>query len=369
MATVDFKDGKYRVRWIDEHGERKPKAFANKAEANSFSILIEAEVEKARLGLVTSSSPGQRKMASVFDHWLQYRATLKRSAKDDVSVIKTHLRPPLGHLLLKDAASTWGSIIRQRMVGRSEKTIHNVLTLLNSVLNEAEDMGWIGKAPKIKKPSLKLHRQKFKYLQNEDEVRRFLIAAQAEGEMVFTLYCTLIYTGLRAGEVAGLRRSDISLAKENPIITVVRSYNGPTKDGEIRYVPIMKPLIPVLTRWMLQNPTEILFPNRDGKTLSPSARQFQEILKRVLDRAGLFTDVDGKRKYNITLHSLRHSFASHFMMNYGQIDILQRILGHSTPAMTMRYSHMTPEAFKREADRIPDFVPNEDGNVINFKLR
>ncbi|ABE49582.1 tyrosine-type recombinase/integrase [Methylobacillus flagellatus] len=42
-------------------------------------------------------------------------------------------------------------------------------------------------------------------------------------------------------------------------------------------------------------------------------------------------------------HVLRHTFASHFMMNGGNILVLQRLLGHSTLTMTMRYAHMAPD--------------------------
>ena len=42
-------------------------------------------------------------------------------------------------------------------------------------------------------------------------------------------------------------------------------------------------------------------------------------------------------------HVLRHTFASHFMMNGGNILVLQRVLGHTDIKMTMRYSHFSPE--------------------------
>jgi len=42
-------------------------------------------------------------------------------------------------------------------------------------------------------------------------------------------------------------------------------------------------------------------------------------------------------------HVLRHTFASHFMMNGGNILVLQKILGHSTIAMTMGYAHFAPD--------------------------
>ncbi|WP_269901427.1 tyrosine-type recombinase/integrase [Paenalcaligenes faecalis] len=42
-------------------------------------------------------------------------------------------------------------------------------------------------------------------------------------------------------------------------------------------------------------------------------------------------------------HVLRHTFASHFMMNGGNVLTLQRILGHSTVTITMRYAHLAPD--------------------------
>ncbi len=42
-------------------------------------------------------------------------------------------------------------------------------------------------------------------------------------------------------------------------------------------------------------------------------------------------------------HALRHTFASHFIQNGGNILTLQKILGHSSLAMTMRYAHLAPE--------------------------
>jgi len=50
-------------------------------------------------------------------------------------------------------------------------------------------------------------------------------------------------------------------------------------------------------------------------------------------------------------HILRHTFASHFMMNGGNILTLQRILGHHSLAMTIRYAHLSPDHLQ-EAKRL-----------------
>ncbi len=56
--------------------------------------------------------------------------------------------------------------------------------------------------------------------------------------------------------------------------------------------------------------------------------------KRVLKKAGI--------KSHFRFHDLRHSFASHFMMNGGNIYDLQKILGHTSLEMTQRYAHLSP---------------------------
>jgi integrase len=59
--------------------------------------------------------------------------------------------------------------------------------------------------------------------------------------------------------------------------------------------------------------------------------------RRALDESGI------ELPKGQAAHVLRHTFASHFMMNGGNILILQRILGHSTITMTMRYAHLSPD--------------------------
>jgi len=62
-------------------------------------------------------------------------------------------------------------------------------------------------------------------------------------------------------------------------------------------------------------------------------------------------DVTFKKAKGQAAHVLRHTFASHFMMNGGNILTLQKVLGHSDIKMTMRYSHLSPD-FLEEATRL-----------------
>ena len=75
--------------------------------------------------------------------------------------------------------------------------------------------------------------------------------------------------------------------------------------------------------------TDYLFANKDGKRMTWIKRSFRTALRR----AGI-TDFH--------FHDCRHTFASHFMMNGGDLYTLAAILGHRSIDMTQRYAHLSP---------------------------
>jgi hypothetical protein len=89
-----------------------------------------------------------------------------------------------------------------------------------------------------------------------------------------------------------------------------------------------------------------------------SSRVFQEVLHRVLARAG-FPKVlrGGKERPYIRFHDLRHTFASHWVMTGGSIFKLQKVLGHKSVQMTMRYAHLAPDAFVEDYGRLAATAP------------
>ena len=225
------------------------------------------------------------------------------------------------------------------------------------MVNVAFELNWIEKIPKIRKPKVGTREKDFKYLRNGEEIQRFLTAARANDNTAYYLYAFAIYTGCRAGECAGLEWSDVNFDRR--LITVQRSYDTLTKNNEIKYIPILDPLLPLLREWRLKNPGHIVFPNKHGAMLRKSNRIFQEKLKQVLALANLPIGY-------ITFHSQRHTFASHWMMASGDLFKLQKILGHKSVDMTQRYAHLTPEAFASDYSRIGDFTADVRGKLLKL---
>lgn len=234
------------------------------------------------------------------------------------------------------------------------------------MLYVAKRAGWIREVPTIKKPKIHLVEADFSYLRTDEDIRRFLASAKAESDLALAIFATTIYTGMRQGEIAGLRWEDVNF--ERRLITIQRSFDGPTKSGRIRKIPILDPLVPILKAWRLKTQGPYGFPSESGAMQQPSGRIFQEVFHRVLDRAEFpRIQKNGKSRRYVVFHDLRHTFASHWMMKGGDIFRLQKILDHRSVTMTERYSHLAPGVFAQDYSRFGTEAPIlSDENIIPF---
>lgn len=359
--------GKWSARWYDETGARLSKNFDDYREAKAYEERMKADVAEIRRGL-RDPAPPKKLFNELADRWLDVVAVRKRSKEDDESILRKHLRPFFGATPIAAISDELVDRYEAERVHLSEKTISNHLTLLIAMLHAAQRWGWLRKVPEIRKPEVRMHRKDFRYLRTQEDIDRFLRAARDHGELTFVLYATAVWTGAREGELAALEWADVDF--EQRLITIQRSFDGPTKSDDVRHVPILDPLLKVLRRWRTLGAGRHVFPNANGRMFTPSAWIFQEVLHRVLERAGLppTRAPNGKLRRHITFHGLRHTFASHWMMNGGALFRLQKILGHKSSQMTERYAHLAPTAFRDDYARFPSAVVDE-AEVIDLNAR
>ncbi len=274
MARPTRHRNKWRIRWNDAAGKRRSAVHSEHGAALSSLRQRLAEAEAIRCGLL-AQPPSDRSFGNLCDYWLEKRAPLKRRPKDDESIIRNHLRPAFGALRLQDLEESIAPIdaFRVSRAHLNPKTLHHHLTLLGTMLRLAVDLGWMRRIPRIHKPRIRLFDSDFSFLRTTDEVARFLRASFDDGPLAYAVHATAVYTGMRAGELAGLRRDSADLERRQ--ISVQRSYDQLTKSGEVRYVPILDPLLPVLREWSLRSRGPWMFPNEAGNMLCPSARVFQ----------------------------------------------------------------------------------------------
>jgi integrase len=150
------------------------------------------------------------------------------------------------------------------------------------------------------------------------------------------------------GELWGLRWSDLDL--DRGLLTVRRSYRTAPKSGKPRALPLHPALIPILRQWQEASPKwEKECPASQEGLVFPTATGHM----RQKDRDYGFKDaLTGAECHAVGFHDLRHSMASHFMMAGGNILTLQKLLGHSSVAVTMKYAHLAPDFMREEIGRL-----------------
>lgn len=355
------KHGKrWQIRWIDETGRRRSETWGNYEDAEHALVAHKFHVMEVRRGLRVRP-PKSHCFEELCRQWLKVRTVKKRTPKDDISIIGVHLRPAFGHLDIDQITSERIDVFSAALSAkRAPQTARNILILLGAMLRQAVEWGWLLGIPKIQLPRVRLFPTDYKWLRTVEERDQFLRAAKLhELPVVFPMYATAIHTGMRAGELAGLYWSDLDFTHR--LITVQRSYYGPTKAGDVRRIPIGDGLLPILKEWRLACGNRLVFPNSAGQMWYQSGRIFRTVFHKVLQLGGF------PPKY-ITFHSLRHTFASHFVMNGGDLEGLQKILGHKDSKMTQRYAHWRPDAFDKYRG-IMGPVKCSDGGVVEMRKK
>ena len=141
---------------------------------------------------------------------------------------------------------------------------------------------------------------------------------------------TIYSGGLRISELLNLKLRDLN--RERGAI-IIKGAKG-KKD---RQVMLAKNLIPVLDHYLKKyQPKEYVFENpKGGKYSATSIRSF---FKRSLQKAGV--------KEMATIHTLRHSFATHLLEHGTGIRYIQELLGHTKLETTQIYTHITKPSIK-----------------------
>jgi len=165
-----------------------------------------------------------------------------------------------------------------------------------------------------------------------DEVVRFLEAVPSLKSR--TALTTAYATGLRASEVASLKVADIDSGRK-----VIRVEHG--KGGKDRYVMLSPQLLGILrTYWRLARPTSWLFPGRqEDRPIDP------QVLHAACRSACAAAGLDK----HVTVHTLRHSFATHLLEDGTDIRIIQVLLGHASLSTTARYAQVATHTIGRTA--------------------
>lgn len=154
---------------------------------------------------------------------------------------------------------------------------------------------------------------------------------------------TAAKTGLRKGELYRLEWTDVDLERQ---LVHVRAEGNKTHRG--RFVPLDDELTSLLTT--SRNGSAWVFPTNRGTRRSVNNPRPNEALKKAAGLAGLPEPIPSA----VSLHWLRHSYASALRMAGCDLEVVGRLLGHSNRDTTRIYEHLTPDFLRSEATRLPN---------------
>jgi len=151
------------------------------------------------------------------------------------------------------------------------------------------------------------------------------------------LYLLALNTGARWGEIIALDWADIDLIRRQICIRQIfdktlGTIRASTKSGRFRIVGISEALFEPLAESKFGQISGLVFKNLASKPMD----------RWNFMRRHFYFDMSEAKVPRIRFHSLRHTYATAFMINGGNIYDLQKLLGHSSLKMTDHYSHFSP---------------------------
>ncbi|MFQ5911101.1 MAG: tyrosine-type recombinase/integrase [Thermoplasmata archaeon] len=228
----------------------------------------------------------------------------------------------------------------------SPATINRHLILLKAIFNRAIRAGKVTTNPVRGVSLLKENNIRVRYLTPDEETRLLEVLPNR----LHPLIIVAIYTGMRHGELLRLRWEDVDFYSGT--ITVCRA-----KSGEGRRLPMNTVIRDTLLN-LRQERIQEGRAKRDGRELlSPYVfcapeggylKNFYRDWYPALHRAGL---------RDLRFHDLRHTFASRLVMAGVDLYSVQILLGHKTPAMTLRYAHLSPGHLRQAVETLVPETP------------
>ena len=238
---------------------------------------------------------------------------------------------------------------------------NRVLGLLSAVFNYGIDKKWTTENPA--RGIKKFHEEKRERFLTIEEMQKLRESIESYHDVsARDALLLLMLTGSREGEVLKAEWEEFDLARG-----VWTKPSHHTKQKKDEHIPLSGPALKLLESMQTPGATGPLFPGRERKEKSCTARvSLRRPWVQACKAAGLVREiaVEGKRRgkdgepvkltrYRPTLrvHDLRHNFASHLASNGVSLQVVGKLLGHTQASTTMRYAHLQDEALRSATNK------------------
>jgi integrase len=358
---------RWQARWTNPNNsrDRKDKTFRDKDVARRWIVRMDAEAHGAMFKQPTNAERPRpfKELVAVWKETCWTGLSPNTTARYG-QVVRTHLEPEFGTTPITEMTR---EVVRRFIAklsreGKAPGTVRKIHTVLSAIMSEAVELELLAANPCTRMRGLPAHQHSEPVFLNAEQVRTL-----AE-KMPFPTYTLLVYTaaytGLRAGELAALRRKDVDLLRGVlHVRQALKSVDGQdgsggpifggTKNGKTRTVTLPKFLRAMLTEHLArplpggQSADALIFTAPEGGIL-----RFELFRSRVWHptiKGDMRSNKPKKQRppalpkhlHGLRFHDLRHTCASLLIAQGAHPKIIQERLGHASITTTMnRYGHL-----------------------------
>lgn len=359
-AVEAMPSGRFRVRWRDAYGNRQraEQTFATVTDAKAYLATVKADMLRK-----TYRAPRQvsETLADYGDRWIEMRPSIKGSTRHQYEMdFRLHIKPYLGDRMLDriepEGVRRWhaqlSADLRKQLEGTrrdGSATAARAYRILHSILQTAVDdellirnpckIAGAGEAKSVERPVLSI-----------TEIAA--LADEVPGHYR-ALVVLAAFSGLRAGELAAIRVTDLDLGGAPSVRVASRFYrvageitvDAPKSARGVRTVSLPGFVAEELRGHLAEHrpdskKNDLVFVTASGRDVLDG---YSQVIRRALDRLG---------REDVRMHDLRHSAMTAAAEHGATLATLMHMAGHSTSNAAQRYQHATAEHARKVAAAI-----------------
>lgn len=342
------RSGTWWICYFDQEGQKHREKVGPKGLARALYQKRKTEIRERKF------FPPERRRIVFFEEILEdYRIAMRAAGRAIMSDESGHkrLQQTFGGRRADSITPKEVEAFRDVLTGTmSPARVNRYLALFRAICRRAIRDGKLEASPIQAVRFLKENNARVRYLTPEEEVRLL----EALPERFRPLIIVAIHTGMRQGELLRLRWEDVDFFSGTIMVRQAKS-------GEGRRVP-MNSVVRETLRNLRQERIREAKAKRDGRELfspyvfcAPGGGYLFNLKRdwyRVIRLAGVA---------DFRFHDLRHTFASRLVMSGVDLYSIQTLLGHKTPAMTLRYAHLSPGHLRQVVEVLASEIAHPSG--------
>ena len=341
--ALEDGDISYSILYKDEHNKTRRETIGRKSMG-----ITEIFAYNKRSEIIMKIKHGEDPQAqkkkvknlqfnTVWEYYFNNKGLSDSTRYDYSKRWDKHLKTPFSAEVTLDGLKSFRAKLEGQKKPLSPRSIDLMISILGASIkywNEHQDIEIKDAVAQLRiydknnltKRDLKKRDVKRERYLSQDEVKD--LKSHVSGEVLLFVLIALS-TGARLGTIMSIRKIDI---QKNKVKLINHKTGGDTYTGFLD-AETMSLLAPVL---VVRGQNDLVF----TQTKASIQKRLQRVLNKLFN-VGL--DVDD-RANRVVVHTLRHSFASHLVMNKTPILTVKDLMGHSDLNMTLRYAHLAPDA-------------------------